>query len=398
MSGHFDNARTHILDPSMTDSDKTRKFNRRKFIKYGICGAGAAALGGVYFGGVRRLTSIWSPGGFICFKGPEPLPPTRVYPDMPPAVVSVAGVEDSIEKTVREAVAAAGGLDEIQPGQRVLIKPNICGPSNGKIDIGRITTKPEVVRAVIRMVKERGAHAIIGDRSFSDTEKAFLWCGFARVCEEEGAEPYPWTRAEYVRFYPGKRYWSRGFRMPKILQEVDHFINVPILKNHDQTAAEFTCCLKAFVGVAHNLDRFQPGSNALHQYNISEKIAELNLCAKPLINIVDATTILVKGGPDAGYGAGGLSDPARAENVTWAQPNLILASKDRVACDSVALAALKLYGAENKIELPYVTRSVWDQPQIYYAAELGIGQADPSMIKIEDLNVPRIDEIKANWA
>jgi uncharacterized protein (DUF362 family) len=185
--------------------------------------------------------------------------------------------------------------------------------------------------------------------------------------------------------------------MPKLLTEVDHFINVPMLKNHDQTAAEFTCCLKAFVGVAHNWDRYQTGSNALHQNNISEKIAELNLCAKPLINIVDATTILVKGGADAGAMAGGLSDPARAENVTWAQPNLILASKDRVACDSVAVAALKLYGAENKIELPYVTKSVWDQVQIYYAAELGIGQADPAKITIEDIGVPQFDEIKANW-
>jgi uncharacterized protein (DUF362 family) len=381
----------------MTDSDESKKTSRRKFIKYGLCGTGAAALGGIYFGGIRRLTSIWSPGGYICFKGPEPLPPTRIYPETPPAVVSLAGVGDSIEKAVREAVAAAGGIDEIQPGQRVFIKPNMAGPSNGKLDIGRVTTKPEVIRAVIRMVKERGAHAMVGDKSFSDTEKAFIWCGFQRVCEEEGAEPYPWSRAEYIRFHPGKRYWSRGFRMPKILTEVDHFINVPMLKNHDQTRAEFTCCLKAFVGVAHNLDRFQPGSNALHQNNISEKIAELNLCAKPLINIVDATTILVKGGPDAGFSAGGLSNPARGQGVTWVQPGLILASKDRVACDSVALATLKLYGAEKKVDLPYVTKSVWDQPQIYYAAELGIGQADPSKITIEDTNVSYFDEIRANW-
>ena len=382
----------------MTDSAADKKTSRRKFIKYGVCGAGAAALGGIYFGGIRRLTSIWSPGGYICFRGPEPLPPTRIYPEMPSAVVSVAGVGDSIEKAVREAVAAAGGIEEIQPGQRVFIKPNMAGPSNGKIDIGRTTTKPEVVRAVIRMVKERGAHAMVGDKSFAMTEQAFVWCGFQRVCEEEGAEPYPWTRAEYIRFYPGKRHWSRGFRMPKILTEVDHLINVPMLKNHDSTRAEFTCCLKSFVGVAHNLDRMQTGSNALHQNNISEKIAELNLCATPLINIVDATTILVKRGPDAGSQAGGLFDPARSEGVTWAQPGLILASKDRVACDSVALAALKLYGAEKKVVLPYVTKSVWDQTQIYYAAELGIGQADPSKITIEDVKAPHFDEICANWA
>jgi uncharacterized protein (DUF362 family) len=74
-----------------------------------------------------------------------------------------------------------------------------------------------------------------------------------------------------------------------------------------------------------------------------------------------------------------------------------LASKDRVACDSVALAVLKRYGAENKVALPYVNKSVWDQPQIYYAAELGLGQAEADKISVIDKDVKLMDEIKSNW-
>jgi len=64
----------------------------------------------------------------------------------------------------------------------------------------------------------------------------------------------------------------------------------------------------------------------------------------------------------------------------------------------LALAALKRYGAENKVDLPYVKKSVWGQAAIYYAAELGLGQADPQKITLQELKAPRFDEIKSNWA
>ncbi len=322
----------------------------------------------------------------------KPLPPTRSYPPMPRATVGMAGVNGSVYNAVREAVEAAGGLAEIEPGQRVMIKPNITGPATPTVFDGPITTSPEVVRAVIRLVKERGAHPMVGDRSMMMTELAFRTTGFARVCREEGAEAYPWTRSEYVRFYPGKRHWSKGFRMPRILQEVDHFINVPILKNHENSS-QFTCCLKALVGAVMPLDRWQEGPDALHQRNISEKIAELNLCLKPTINIVDANSVMVKGGPGDGLLRG---DPMNRKAV-WAEPGLVLAGKDRVACDSAALAVLKLYGHDKKVDSRFMKRSVWDQVQIYYSAQLGLGQAEPDKINIEDLKARRFDEIKDNW-
>ena len=320
--------------------------------------------------------------------GPEPLPPTRIYPAMPDALVSVRGVKDSIHRAVQEAVIAAGGLEEIEKGQTVVIKPNICGPAIGERYPGRITTHPEVVRSVIRLCKERGAKITVSERAMLGTELAFKTSGIARVCMEEGVEALPWTKAEYVRFHPGKRHWSKGYRVPKPLMDADHMINVPLLKNHGVGGADFTCCMKAFVGVIMPLDRHMEGDDAMHTNNISEKIAELNLCKTPTINIVDATEIMVNGGPDG----------LKKETRLWVQPELVLASKDRVACDSVALAILKRYGAENKVDLPYVEKSVWDQAQIYYSAELGLGQAEPDRIKVEDIKVSLMDEIKDNWS
>ena len=370
-------------------SKRVKEFNRRQFVKSALVATGFSLAYPACFAGLEpdehlRLNKrLKSEGTNI---GPDPLPPTRIYPSMPKAIVAAAGVTSSIEAAVREAVMAAGGLDEIEPGQTIMIKPNMCGPAIGDKFPGRITTNPEVLRAVIKILKERKPSKIyVGDRSMFETNLAFVSSGFARVCQEEKVIGLPWTRCEYIRFYPKKRHWSKGFRIPKILKEVDHFVNVPLLKNH--SLADFTCCQKAYVGVCLPLDRHQEGPDAFHTKNIGEKIAELNLAVKPTINIVDAVTIMVKGGP------GG----ATRKDCIWCNANLILASKDRVACDSGALAALKRYGAENKVDLHYVKTSVWDQPSIYYAGELGIGQADPRNITIEDLKAPRWDEIKSNW-
>lgn len=383
-------------------SDTKNGICRRKFIH----SAGAAAAVGAFSAGCMNLYKIDKamnaesemdltkkvPSRLMDMirkqsgKGPAPLPPTGVYPDMPHARVGIVGVRDSIEKSVREAVESAGGLSEIEKGQRVVIKPNMMMPADGYDDFHRVTTHPEVLRAVIRMVKERKAHPIVGDRGAFSDYQAMNATGFARVCMEENATFFPWIMGEYVKFHPGKRHWSNGLHIPKILVEADHFINVPVLKDHEESANRFTCCLKSYVGVCHPEDRWQKGANALHQKNIGEKIAEIALCKKTAMNVVDATTVIVKGGPD------GVN-----KKSIWTRPNLVLASKDPVACDSAALAVLKLYGAENKVDLPYVHESVWDQAQIYYAAQLGIGQAEPEKITIEDARVSRLDEIKDNW-
>jgi len=372
----------------MKDVDSQKEFSRRQFVRSALAAGAISMLYPGCFAGLEpeehlRLGARLKSEGDV---GPEPLPPTRRYPVMPHAVVAAAGVGDSIEAAVREAVLAAGGLDEIQAGQSVMIKPNMCGPALGDSYPGRITTNPEVLRAVIRLVKERKPSKIyVGDRSMFASNLAFVSSGFAAVCREEEVIGFPWTRCEYVRFYPGKRHWSKGFRMPKLLQEVDHFINVPLLKNH--MLADFTCCMKAYVGVCLPLDRHQEGPDAFHTRNIGEKIAELNLAKRPTMNVVDAIEIMVRGGPD------GLD---KKKNI-WCKANLILASKDRVACDSLALAVLKRYGAENRVELPYVQKSVWSLPAIYYGAELGLGQAEPKNISIEELKAPHFDEIKSNW-
>jgi len=388
--------------------DQKHRHDRRGFIKAGA-GACAFSMLAPSIGHARELEDY--PAYYLDDPdrgmGPAPLPPTRIYPAMDQATVGMAGVKrnllgrldfETVLAAVRESVEAAGGLQEIESGQTVMIKPNMAGPMTipGK---GKVTTDPQVVRAVIRLCKERGAKVLVGDRGLNlgipkMAEMTFAISGIGQACKLEGATPYPWRLSEYVRFFPKKRHWSQGFRMPKILQDVDHLINVPILKNHEGTTAEFTCCMKAYVGVLHPDDRKGDGLDTFHAKNISEKIVEAHLCIKPLINVVDAINIMVRGGPGSGLVQGDYLSKA----AVFAKSDLVMASKDRVACDSAALSVLKLHGAEAGVKREYVGKSVRDQVQLYYAAELGLGQCEPDRITIEDVKVPRFDEIKSNWA
>jgi uncharacterized protein (DUF362 family) len=357
---------------------------------------------------VIGLTSMAIPAMPGCaVLDPEPLPPTGVFPPMPPATVAVSGgiersgtslVFDSLDNAIREAVEAGGGLSAIQSGDRVMVKPNSSGA--GLDSTYSACTHPEALRVVFRMIKERGATPILSEHVCFrpggipipwDEEAYMEAAGYTSVVEEEAAQILLWKDDDWIVFKPGKRHWSRGFRMPKSLTEIDHWINVPTIKNHNDGqpsgGARFTACLKNFVGVIHTADRWQLGLDALHTKNIGEKVAEINLCSAPLMNIVDATEILTLGGP---------AFPVYQFGI----PNLVLASTDRVACDTVAFCVIKEYGIDGNINQSYVNEGPFEQVTMYYAAELGIGQVDPDQITVLNVNdsEPRFNQIMSHWA
>ena len=77
------------------------------------------------------------------------------------------------------------------------------------------------------------------------------------------------------------------------IYKYDKIINLANLKSHNE--AGFSFATKSLVGFMHPCQRFE-----LHRDHIEEKIAELSLAVQPDINIVDARSIFVDGGPDIG--------------------------------------------------------------------------------------------------
>ncbi|HJK08611.1 MAG TPA: DUF362 domain-containing protein [Methanocorpusculum sp.] len=98
---------------------------------------------------------------------------------------------DAVLTAVEKAVNAAGGLPPVR-GKRVLIKPNLLS------DLGAdsaVTTHPEIVRAVCRMVLDAGGQTVIADSPGAGhlytpktLRRIYERSGMAAVAEETGAE------------------------------------------------------------------------------------------------------------------------------------------------------------------------------------------------------------------
>jgi uncharacterized protein (DUF362 family) len=133
--------------------------------------------------------------------------------------------------------------------------------------------------------------------------------------------------------------------------EADLVINVPIAKNHG--LARLTLGGKNLMGMIE--DR-----GSIHR-NLGQRIADLTSVIRPQLTVIDAFRILMANGPTGGD----LSDVKQA--------NTIIASHDLVACDAYATS---LFGLTPN-DIGYITAS----------AKMGLGQADLSQIKVEELTI-----------
>ena len=105
-----------------------------------------------------------------------------------------------------------------------------------------------------------------------------------------------------------------------------------------------------------------------------QMIAEINNHYNVDFVLMDGIKAFVTGGPEKGK---------------VVEPNLLLASRDRVAIDAVGVAILKLYGAKGKVG----EADVFEQDQLKRAAELGFGVKSADEIKLTPLNSESQEEV-----
>jgi uncharacterized protein (DUF362 family) len=129
--------------------------------------------------------------------------------------------------------------------------------------------------------------------------------------------------------------------------------------------AGFTMSLKLTVGLTHPVDMqfmhadYDQGKADEPMYL---KMIELSLPVGPDLIIMDGRKSFVTGGPDSGE---------------MVEPNVILASGDRIAIDAEGLGILKSYPRDNLITAP-----VWETPVIRRAIELGLGVKGPADYRV----------------
>jgi len=272
---------------------------------------------------------------------------------------------------VRMAVDSVGGMG-IPSGASVLIKPNIN--SNNPPPS---TVNPDVLVAVISLVKEYSpSRVVVADRSNPNTGPTLdnmKALNIYRAATEAGAEVMTLDNVELDEKKPPEAiHWEGGFKQPKILDEFDRMVFVPIVKTH--YIATYTMALKNAVGLIDLSSRYLLHSALDPDFGCM--IAELHLARTPDFIIMDATKVFVNGGPTRG---------------DVQEPRLIMATPDVIAADVLGLALLKHLGTTRAIS----QKSVWEQPQVARAVELGLGVSSKSSLTVLSDGVAEIEDIKA---
>lgn len=254
--------------------------------------------------------------------------------------------EDLFPK-VKEAIELIGGITKfISPNSKVLLKPNLLMAVEPE---RAITTHPEFVRAVARILKEIGCKMYIGDGPsvFGDNSEniheVYERTGIKKVADEE--------KIELITF--GKRYMHTYFPLTDWVKECDCIVNLPKFKTHDYMI--LTGAVKNLFGLIPGTFKLECHKNFYQHERFAQMLLDVYEAAKPALSIVDGISGIEGNGP--------------ATSGTKRDFGLIVAGKDAVSLDTV-LATLM----NTRPEYIFTNKE---------AAKRGIGATDINNIEIK---------------
>lgn len=363
--------------------------DRRRFI---LAAGAAAATAGIGCGGAGETQDpkTSEPKGHGLDDDAVPVPAGKAAV----AIVHRQSADDAVEL----AISLAGGLAEIKSGDTVFIKPNAV---HGYVDERPgIITSHEIVQAVVRAMKARGARVTVGDRSarMFDSSTVFDLSGLRDAAIDAGADevfaaPRPADAPdEWVLVQPPKyeETWSEagGILAMRRILEADHFIDLPVCKNHRW--AGYSLSMKNLIGATGDSSRDALHFNVGDPDRLSRDIAILNQPFHPTMVIVDALTALINGGPEGVLG-----------DRVLTTPGLVMASKDRIALDAAAVSLIKLELTRTTVADPdemhavLTGTAVWSLPQIVHGIERGLGVASAEKVELRFDDVADAKAIEA---
>lgn len=250
-------------------------------------------------------------------------------------------------------------------GKHLFLKPNFnsADPPPG-------SSHNHTLGTLVRRFQALGAGRItVGDRSgMGDTRNVMQRKGVFRLAEELGFDTVVLDEldaAGWERMQVPGSHWRKGFAVARPALDADGIVQTCCLKTH-RYGGQFTLSLKNSVGM---VAKQVPGDgyNYMGELHSSPHqrlmIAEINAAYQPDLVLLDGVEAFVDGGPAHG---------------TLVEPQVILASMDRVAIDAVGVAILRHFGTT-----PAVSQGpIFQQEQISRAAALGLGVTGADQIEL----------------
>jgi uncharacterized protein (DUF362 family)/Pyruvate/2-oxoacid:ferredoxin oxidoreductase delta subunit len=194
-----------------------------------------------------------------------------------------------VMKTVRGSLQLLGGIASfVKPGSSVLVKPNLLvarAPECG------ITTHPEVVRAVVRILKENSCKVHIGDgpalfgSQARGVEEVYEATGMVGVAREEGVELVKFDKAR----------WRGKFPLTTWLDKCDYLISLPKFKTHQMTT--LTGGIKNLFGLVSDIYKKELHIRYFHAEEFARVLVDIYEQARPALTLVDCIIGLDGDGP-----------------------------------------------------------------------------------------------------
>jgi uncharacterized protein (DUF362 family)/Pyruvate/2-oxoacid:ferredoxin oxidoreductase delta subunit len=219
--------------------------------------------------------------------------------------VSVVRCEDyNREKTcaaVRKAIDLVGGVGAfVSPGQKVFLKFNLL---QGSAPETCITTNPEVVYAVAKLLKDHGCEVLLGDSpgsgsiyKESNLRKAYAVSGYDKIARELG------VRLNYDVGYRevSAPESSTIKRFPIISPALDCDAIVVVSKAKTHSLTYLSGAAKNIFGVIPGLDKPTYHARLPDSVAFGRMIIDINDIVKPKLQVMDAVMGMEGDGPHAG--------------------------------------------------------------------------------------------------
>ncbi len=213
---------------------------------------------------------------------------------------------------VKEAIELLGGISAfVKPRSKVLIKPNLLLEVKPETSI---TTHPEFVRAIVRILKGIDCRVSLGDSpsvfgDLKDVFKVYECTGMKRIAEEEAIT--------LIGF--NKSFKQDYFILAESSKEYDYMVNLPKFKTHEYMI--LTGAVKNLFGLIPGTFKLECHKNFHQPERFAKVLLDVYQAVRPALTIVDGISGIEGNGP--------------ATSGTKRDFGLIVAGVDCVAIDSV---------------------------------------------------------------
>lgn len=197
---------------------------------------------------------------------------------------------DNLKDDIKKSLEFINWKNQLKTDSKVFIKPNFTFPYYNE----GITTSPELLRNLLEIIKDRADTVILGEsdggnRSFS-ADVAFKGHNMHEICKETGVDLVNLSKRPSVFIKDKILGKTVQVQLPKLLlDEIDCFISVPVLKVHVMTGV--TLSIKNLWGCYSDTMR------CLHHQNFDRKITLITKLLNPKIVVIDGIYALDGHGP-----------------------------------------------------------------------------------------------------